>query len=197
MDMHRASKMTEWRGVRSRAGSSARQVLAGDEQGQSLVEFALVLAVLMPLLMGIIVFGIAFNNYLALTNATAIGAQQVSESRGQALDPCNVVDQAVIGQTPFTLAQNQSGLQFSMVINPPSGQTVLNPTTSGGSNASYTGSGSSFSCSSSTNSTGPAANLMANGTLSVTVTYPCSLVVYGVNFAPGCKLTAETQEVIQ
>jgi Flp pilus assembly protein TadG len=173
------------------------RVRARGEQGSTLVEFALLLTALMPLLMGIIVFGIAFSNYLALTNATASGAQQVAQSRGQNLDPCNVVDQAVLSQTPFSLPQNQSGLQFSMVINPPTGQTVPNPTTTGGSNASYTGSGSSFSCLSGSNTTGSAGNLMANGTLSVTVTYPCSLVVYGVDFAPGCKLTAATQEAIQ
>jgi len=184
-------------GVQVKVRPRARPWLARGEQGQALLEFALVFVVLFPLLTGIIVFGIAFNNYLALTSATAIGAQQVSQSRGTTLDPCNVVDQAVIAQTPFNVPQNQSGLQFSMQINPPSGQTVPNPTTSGGSNASYTGAGTSFSCPSSTNSTGPAANLMANGTLTVTVTYPCSLIVYGVNFAPNCKLTAETQEAIQ
>jgi Flp pilus assembly protein TadG len=183
--------------ARVKARPSARQLLARNEQGQALLEFALVFVVLLPLLLGIVVFGMTFNNYLALTSATAIGAQQVSQSRGQTLDPCGVVDQAVIAQTPFTVPQNQSGLQFSMVINPPSGQTVPNPSTSGGSNATYTGAGNSFSCSSPQNNTGPAANLLANGTLTVTVTYPCNLVVYGVDFAPNCRLTAATQEAIQ
>ena len=31
----------------------------------------------------------------------------------------------------------------------------------------------------------------------VEVTYPCNLTVMGVNFAPGCKLTAETAEAIE
>ena len=180
----------------SRTAGRRASTCARGEHGSTLVEFSLVLAVLMPLLLGIIVFGIAFNNYLALTNATAIGAQQVSVARGQTTDPCNLVDLAVTGQTPFTQAQNQSGLQFTLVISPPTGQTLPNPS-SGSTNATYTGSGNSFSCSSSTNSTGPAANLVQNGLLSVTVTYPCSLVVAGVDFAPNCKLTAETQEAIQ
>jgi len=195
MDIRRGKVTTAE--AHDKAHRSGRQLLAAGEQGQALLEFALISLVLFLILIGIIQFGFVLNNYLALTSATAIGAQQVSESRGQTLDPCNVVDQAVIAQTPFNVTANQSGLQFSMVINPPSGDNVPNPTTTGGSNASYTGSGSSFSCSSGLTTTGPPANLLPNGTLTVTVTYPCSLVVYGINFAPSCLLTAQTLEVIQ
>jgi Flp pilus assembly protein TadG len=46
-----------------------------------MVEFTLVLPVLLVLLFGIIQFGIAFNNYVALTDAVRAGARTASVSR--------------------------------------------------------------------------------------------------------------------
>jgi Flp pilus assembly protein TadG len=51
------------------------------EQGQTMAEFALVLPVLAILLFGIIQFGIAFNNYLAVTDAVRAGARQAAVAR--------------------------------------------------------------------------------------------------------------------
>ena len=46
-----------------------------------MVEFALVLPVLLLLIMGIIQFGILFNNYVTLTDAVRAGARQAAVSR--------------------------------------------------------------------------------------------------------------------
>jgi len=46
-----------------------------DERGQSLVEMALVLPLLLLLVLGIIDFGRAFNNYIIITNAAREGAR--------------------------------------------------------------------------------------------------------------------------
>ncbi|HEY7004667.1 MAG TPA: TadE/TadG family type IV pilus assembly protein [Gaiellaceae bacterium] len=46
-----------------------------------MVEFTLVFPVLAILLFGVIQFGIAFNNYLAVTDAVRAGARQASVSR--------------------------------------------------------------------------------------------------------------------
>jgi TadE-like protein len=46
-----------------------------------MVEFTLVLPVLAILLFGVIQFGIAFNNYLAVTDAVRAGARQASVAR--------------------------------------------------------------------------------------------------------------------
>ncbi len=51
------------------------------ENGQAAVEFALVLPILCMLLLGIAQFGIAFNHYLALTDAVRAGARQAAVSR--------------------------------------------------------------------------------------------------------------------
>ncbi|HEV8102174.1 MAG TPA: TadE/TadG family type IV pilus assembly protein [Gaiellaceae bacterium] len=52
-----------------------------NERGQAMVEFALVLPILMALLLGIIQFGIVFNNYITLTDATRAGARKAAVSR--------------------------------------------------------------------------------------------------------------------
>jgi TadE-like protein len=46
-----------------------------------MVEFALILPILLVVLFGIIQFGIAFNNYVALTDAVRAGARTASVSR--------------------------------------------------------------------------------------------------------------------
>ena len=51
------------------------------ENGQTMVEFAMVLPVLCLLLFGVIQFGITFNNYLALTDAARAGARKAAVSR--------------------------------------------------------------------------------------------------------------------
>ncbi len=51
------------------------------EGGQALVEFALVLPILMMVVLGIIQFGILFNNYMTLTDAVRAGARQAAVSR--------------------------------------------------------------------------------------------------------------------
>lgn len=52
-----------------------------NEDGQAITEFALVLPILMALLLGIIQFGIIFNNYITLTDATRAGARKAAVSR--------------------------------------------------------------------------------------------------------------------
>jgi len=49
-----------------------------DERGQSLVEMALVLPLLLLLVAGIIDFGRAYNNYIIITNAAREGARAAS-----------------------------------------------------------------------------------------------------------------------
>jgi Flp pilus assembly protein TadG len=51
------------------------------EDGQAIVEFALVLPLLMAILLGIVQFGIVFNNYETLTDATRVGARKAAVTR--------------------------------------------------------------------------------------------------------------------
>ena len=51
------------------------------EDGQAVVEFALVLPLLLMLLLGIVQFGTVFRDYIALTDATRVGARHASVAR--------------------------------------------------------------------------------------------------------------------
>ena len=63
-----------------------RKIQLRSERGQSLVEFALALPILVLLLFAVIQFGIAFNNYVTLTDATRAGARKAAVGR-QLSDP--------------------------------------------------------------------------------------------------------------
>jgi Flp pilus assembly protein TadG len=56
------------------------------EQGQTMTEFAIVLPILVVLLFGIMQFGIAFNNYVTVTDAARAGARMAAVSRNSS-DP--------------------------------------------------------------------------------------------------------------
>jgi Flp pilus assembly protein TadG len=58
-----------------------KQISIRDQQGQTMTEFALVLPVLALLLFAVIQFGIVFNNYITLTDATRAGARKAAVSR--------------------------------------------------------------------------------------------------------------------
>src|ERR1017187_8286284 len=61
---------------------------AREERGQAVIEFAMVMSLLMIILLGIISFGIAFNNQITLTNAANNAAQVVMSGPGVITDPC-------------------------------------------------------------------------------------------------------------
>ena len=52
-----------------------------------MVEMALALPILLLVVTGILTFGLAFNNYLLLTEATSVGARTLAISRGATTDP--------------------------------------------------------------------------------------------------------------
>jgi Flp pilus assembly protein TadG len=58
-----------------------KRISLKSQQGQAVTEFALVLPILAFLLFAVIQFGIAFNNYITLTDATRAGARKAVVSR--------------------------------------------------------------------------------------------------------------------
>jgi Flp pilus assembly protein TadG len=64
------------------------------EHGQSVTEFALALPILAMLLFAVIQFGIAFNNYETLTDATRAGARKAAVGR-QSTNPASACQTAV------------------------------------------------------------------------------------------------------
>ena len=61
--------------------------------GQAFVEFAIVLPVLVLLLFGITQFGLAFRNYLAITDAARVGARAAAVKR--TTSPCAAATTAI------------------------------------------------------------------------------------------------------
>ncbi|HVM57590.1 MAG TPA: TadE/TadG family type IV pilus assembly protein [Gaiellaceae bacterium] len=68
--------------------------LKRDETGQAMVEFTMILPILLVVVLGIIQFGILFNNYVTLTDAVRAGARMASVSRDDA-DPVGAATAAV------------------------------------------------------------------------------------------------------
>lgn len=146
----------------------------GNDRGSSMIEFALTLPPLLIITTGILVFGITMNNYIMLDNATAIAARQLAVSRGQITDPCAVASNAVIISSPIL---SLSKMTFNYTLN----------------STPYTGT----SCSSTSTTTGAAGNLVQGQPIIVTVSYPCSLRTYMVNFAPTCNISTTVTELVQ
>jgi Flp pilus assembly protein TadG len=66
-----------------------------DERGQTMAEFALILPILLVLLLGIAQFGVAFNNYITLTDAVRAGARKAAVSRNSSNPAADCRDQVL------------------------------------------------------------------------------------------------------
>jgi Flp pilus assembly protein TadG len=97
-------------GARLRSGGRARSA----ERGQSLVEFAIMLPVMLTIMVGIAEYGIVFNNYLMLTDAVRVGARQLATVRGQSTNPC-LTAVTKVRASAFNLTSNNVGV--TVVIN--------------------------------------------------------------------------------
>jgi len=153
------------------------------ERGQAMFEFALLLPILMLILLGMIVFGIAMNNYLEMTNGATAGAQALAISRGQTLDPCMTVSGPFFAAAPNL---TQANLKFTITV------------TQGGSSNVLVSNTANPSCPAANTTSPPASYLTQGATATVTVTYPCNLKIFGINFAPPtATFTAQTAESVQ
>ncbi len=93
-----------------------------NEQGQAMVEFAMVLPILLVLVFGIIQFGITFNHYLTLTDAVRAGARQAAVSR-IATDPAGLAEARVRSAAAGSL--DDADLDVTVTPSDQSGQAVF------------------------------------------------------------------------
>lgn len=141
------------------------------------MELALVLPVLLLLMTGTMAFSIALTNYLALYEATSVGARQLSISRGQGGDPCAIAGAAIAAAAPLLNNGGPvTGLGYSF--------TIYSTATT-----SVTYNSNPPSCSNAT--------LVQGQTVTINTTYPCVLKTYSVNYAPNCVLQAKVTEISQ
>jgi Flp pilus assembly protein TadG len=69
------------------SGIRPRRLCRWGEEGQALVEFALILLPTLMLIFSIVSFGILFNSYVTLTDAVAYGARTLAINRGAGSGP--------------------------------------------------------------------------------------------------------------
>jgi Flp pilus assembly protein TadG len=138
-------------------------------EGQTLVEMALLLPLLMLLVTGILSVGFAYSNQQALTQATGIAAQYLASARSSSTDPCAEVRSEIHDAAPqLDLTQ----LNVTLTMN---GTSVSTNTCSGSAtDLTFTGS---------------------YGSVTVYATYPCNIGVVGVNFSSSCTLQAQVKEL--
>ncbi len=73
------------------------------ERGASAVEFALVLPILILLVMGIIQFGIIFNNYISITHAAREGVRWAALRENEIIVKEKAIDAAPSLNPPLTI----------------------------------------------------------------------------------------------
>lgn len=105
-----------------------RRRLGGREDGQALVEFALVLPLFLILLTAILQFGSAYNKYLTLNDAVRDGARALALERGS-LDPCDPAIKQTLESSDGLLT---SAMVVDAVPSNPASTAYVTPTFSSG-----------------------------------------------------------------
>jgi Flp pilus assembly protein TadG len=165
--------MQEQNRATARANHRPRRTLARDRAGTAAVEFALVLPALLMILVGIIQFGVALNNYLELTDAVQAGDRNLAISRS-----------SVNAATPYSTT-------ITVIDNAAANLTAGSITTTISINGT--------ACT--TDSGCQTAIAAAQGdSATITATYPCvssTFEFYVKYFASGCTLTSTTSDLIE
>jgi len=165
------AKTVKVSGASRLARKRIRACLRAGDAGNTIVEMALMLPILMMTMMGIFVLGTIMMNYSALTQATGSTSDylQSLSSEPVGTDVCNLAWTFFIGRAP-TL--NNSNLTVTVTLD--------------GSSVSGTTASPPSCLKTSTN--------MASGvTVAVGAKYQCSFAIYGHDYSGGnCLLTAPT-----
>lgn len=168
--LHRAYKKMSSR-IASFNVANARQslpIVARNISGAAAVEFALLAPALIVIGIGSVVFGLVLNNYVVVTNAAAVGAKTLVLGRGSN-SPYSSTIAAIQAAAPGLTAGNLTV------------QTTVNGST----------------CSSDSDCKAALTNAAAMPA-SVSVSYPCTLIVLSHDYAPnGCTLRQTTAGRIQ
>lgn len=149
-----------------------------EEQGQAIIEMALVMPFLLIAVTGILSLGLMLNEDIQLNNAVSAGALYLADQRGNSTDPCADAATVIENAAPYLKASNMA---FSIQIN--------------GNTANYFSAGTTPTC------TSGAAQLNAAQYDSIVVkaSYPCVVFVYGNSniMGSGCTMTAQMEAVVQ
>jgi Flp pilus assembly protein TadG len=103
-----------------------KRTIFAREDGQSVVEFAFIMPFLVLLLVAIWQFGLAFRNYLSITDAARVGARKAAVSRTVTGGPCQAARDAI----QATVSSTQWGVISTRI--------TCTPATPGGVGTSFT-----------------------------------------------------------
>lgn len=167
-----------------------RRFLRSDSQGQALVEMAFTLPIMMLMITGMTSFGLLLNNYLMLSHASDVGARYLAINQGNfdtggTTNPCAMAATQIQAAAGTLAAGNLS-------------YTITFYNSSSASTGSYSSSNgaTSFGAGSTCASGGATAMGLGGGSVSVQLSYPFLLTVYG--WAPSTMtLQAVTTDIIQ
>jgi Flp pilus assembly protein TadG len=175
----RAAALGRTRAEARSIGDRLCAYLRSGGEGQSLVEFALVLPMLLMTLTFMFSLGLGMLSYEQLAGATSYAAlSQLATARGVTGDPCNAIELSVSGALPSWKAAN---LTYTVTIQNSSGTNVTyGPTT-----------GTGFSCTAAYSALYPTTTNNTPGSL--TVSYPYTWIPVFMQHMTG-NLTA-TQPV--
>lgn len=144
---------------------SQRRQTAGVQTGSSTIETLLAVPFLMTVVFLIVEFGMLFKDYLLLTDGVSTAGRTLAVSRGQADNPCVAAKNRF-----FASAADIDPDQLSMIIN------------IDGTN--YPSDAEGGFCSGVTLESGLDARL--------SVSYPCSVRMFGVELASDCTLSSSS-----
>jgi Flp pilus assembly protein TadG len=140
------------------------------ESGNAAVEFALVLPLLLTVMFAIIELGYCLFNYQMLTGAARVGARNFAVSRATTTTP--------YATTRSVISTAANGLKSATLLAAGNITLAVAGTTCASDAACVTA-------------------LVQGATATVTVKYPCSIVVMGVNALPSCTLTQTDSEIVE
>jgi Flp pilus assembly protein TadG len=168
------------------------------EEGQALVELALVIPILLTVLFGIVQFGLLLNTYITVTDAARSGARQLALEQGNN-DPC---DPAVQVATTAGSAAGISTTMLTITFASPTGAAAPGDycLTSGTSKTPVTSAWPSTSYpypagNSSATAANPGAEVQGD-TATMTVTKPFLLQFFGFKFGK-INLTASASDAVE
>jgi Flp pilus assembly protein TadG len=145
------------------------------ERGQAMVELALVLPLFLLLLLGIVQMGSVFRDYIALTDATRVGARQGSVSRS--LQPASTREPTIVARVHKAgVNLDPTKMIVKMELHDVNGTLTASTDIPG--------------------STSVDANWQQSGDVTVHTTYPFKLSLFGQVFYEG-RLQSRTTERIE
>jgi len=136
-----------------------------EQNGSSLIEFALVLPVMLLVMTGIFSFAMVLYRQEQLTQAVGAAGQYLQQIRTSTTDPCKDTFTAITNAAPGLTSAN---ITLTVTL----GSTSVTAKTCSG-DQSY---------------------LTQGGSASVAATYPCTLTAYAYSFASACTLSAKVTE---